>query len=153
MDAGILMFSAIGCGLSNPGGRGRDRTEMLSDVPDFFYFYLSPILIWFIMILAATNVEIYTSDLDLTPELLLRLCDDFRAMYKRHSGRCYIRFSGKMTYFDLYVRSTSAAAEALQTLAANGVKRAAQHPGKYMWRSELFECAGIDLVNVYDVVR
>jgi len=153
MDIGILMFAVLGWGLGDPRGQGRDRTERLSKVPAFFHFYLSPVYIWFFMLLRAMNPEFYTSDLDLTPELTLKLTTELQDIYSRYTGRCELRFTGKLTYFDLFALSPGAYREVLRVLATNGVKKVAQHPGKYQLRAEEFACAGLDLVTVYDVAR
>ena len=154
MDLGIVMFAVLGWGLSDPRGKGRDRTERLSKVPMFFHFYLSPIYIWFFMIVGAMNLEFYTSDLTgLTPELTLKLSTEIQAVYKRYNGRCELRVTGKITYFDLFALSPGAYREVLRVLAANGVKRVAQHPGKYQLRPEEFSCAGLELVTVYEATR
>jgi len=153
MDAGILMFAVVGWGLSDPSGRGRDRTELLDKAPGFFHFYLSPIFIWLFMILRTLNVEIYTADLSLTPEVLLKLTTEIQDVFKKYNGRCEIRFLGKLTYFDFLVLSEEAVLAVCRILSMNGVQTVTQHSGKYCMRPEFFQCVGLELKNVYDVVR
>lgn len=153
MDLGISMFAVVGWGLSDPSGPGRDRTELLEKVPGFFHFYLSPVYVWFFLLLGVMNAEFYTSDLSLTPELTLKLCAEIQQVYKRHTGRCELRFLGKLTYFDLFAVSTETTLEVLRVLANNGVTRITQHSGKYQLRRELVACAGLQLASVYEVAR
>jgi hypothetical protein len=144
-DASILMFAVLGMGLGDPSGSHRDRTELLDRVPGFFHFYLSPIYIWFFLLLGVKNIEFFTTQLDLTPGLLLKLSDEIQAVYKQHYGRCELRFSGKLTYFDLFVVSDAAAVKVLRVLAANGVTRVAQHPGKYQLAASAYASVGLQL--------
>ena len=153
MDVGITLFAVVGYGLSDPSGPGRDRTELLSKVPAFFHFYLSPLYIWALMLVGVMNAEFYTSDLDLTPERMLKLSNEIQAVYKRYNGRCEFRFTGKLTYFDLFAFSDGAVISVLQVLAANGVKLVAQHPGKYQIRQEIFACVGIELDSAHGLSR
>ena len=52
---------------------------------------------------------------------------------------------GKLTYFDLFVVSDAAAVKVLRVLAANGVTRVAQHPGKYQLAASAYASVGLQL--------
>ena len=151
MDAGISMFAVLGWGLSEPSGPGRDRTERLEKAPIFFHFYLSPIYIWFLLLTNLKNLELYTTDIPLTPDLTLKLTTALQGVYKKYNGRCELRFTGKITYIDLFFWSNAGARAVLHVLSAFGVKKCALHPGKYQLNRGWFACENIELVTPYDV--
>jgi hypothetical protein len=149
MDVGITMFAVVGYGLSDP--KGRDRTQMLHDVPGFFHFYLSPVFILFLVLFGVMNAEIITSSIELTPDALYKVCSDLQTVYKRFNGRCEIRFTGRLTYFDLFAFSEKGASAVLDVLGRNGVEQAALHPGKFQLSQQLFCNAGIFLRTAHDI--
>lgn len=94
MDLSIITFAVVGIGLSKPSGNGRDRTETLDNAPLFFHVYLSPIYIWFLLLFNLKNIEMFTTDIPLTPELTLKLTAALQDVYKKFKGRCELRFLG-----------------------------------------------------------
>ena len=96
-------------------------------------------------------MELYTTDIPLTPTRTLKLTAALQDVYKTYSGRCELRFTGSRTYIDLFFWSTSGARAVLHVLSAFGVKKCALHPGKYQLNGGWFACENIELVTPYDV--
>ena len=146
-DASYALFSVSGRFPGNP--HGREHTQKLSDAIYLFSVYLWPIYTFFFLLLPLRNVELYTSDLDLSPEKLLEVTERLHTHYQTYNGRCEVRFLGGLTFFDCFSWSDKGLCALTEVLTDMGVQRAALHPGKFQpkgtesWSLELVEPAAM----------
>lgn len=153
MDVGIALFATLGRGLSNPAGKGRDRSERLSAGIRLFHFYLHPVFIWFFLLLGITNFEVYTSDAAITPECILSLTQALQPVHRKYGGRTEVRVLGKLLFVDCFAYGRASHCAILTALSTLGISCVALHPGKYAVHLDDISSAGLQLANPYDVAR
>lgn len=153
MDTGIALFATLGRGLSNPAGKGRDRSERLSAGITLFHFYLHPIFIWVFLLLGITNFEVYTSDVAITPKLILSLTQAMQPVHRMYGGRTEVRVLGKLLFVDCFAYGRASHRAMLTVISAHGIARVALHPGKYAVHSDDISSAGLQLAVPYEVAR
>lgn len=147
----LLVFAAMGWGWAMPNYEGHQTTELVSEAVYLFPDNFQPYQLWFNSILNIVNFEFY-ANASLTPKTLLAISEELQQVHRRFGGRTELRSSAKLLYLDFALKESDAAFEAVFRALANlGLKRMAQHPGKYLFSRTHAECAGIELVNIKDL--
>ena len=148
----LFIFCAMGWGAAMPNYEGHDSTEKLSDAVYLFPDTFNPPQLYFQMLLRYVNYEVYTTDIALTPDNLLDICAELQKLHLVWGGRTEIRTLGKIVYFDMAMWDSTAGFRASFAALANiGIKKVAQHPGKYLHLERDAKCSGIEFVTSYDV--
>lgn len=148
----LFVFAGLGWGWAMPNYEDNDSSGKLSEEVYLFPDSLTPPQLYFQMILNIVNYEVYTSDIELTADKLLKITQTLNELHSAHGGRTELRTLGKLVYFDMAMWASPTAFRAsFAALLALGVKKCAQHPGKYLHSEYDLACGGVKLVTPYEV--
>jgi hypothetical protein len=148
----LFVFAAMGWGSAMPNYEGKDSSGKLSDEVYLFPDSFNPPQLWFQMILNIVNYELYTKDVKVDGAALLDISTVLQKLHAKHGGRTELRTLGEYVFFDMAMwTSATAFRDAFKALHTLGVKKCAQHPGKYLHTNETAACGGIQLVTAKEL--
>lgn len=148
----LFIFAALGWGSAMPNYEGNDSTGKLSDEVYLFPDSFNPPQLWTQMILNIVNYELYTKDIVLDAPTLLVVSERLQRLHTEHGGRTELRKLGDIVFFDMAMWAGRDAFRAsFKALHDLGIKKCAQHPGKYWHTVATAACGGVDLVDVKNI--
>jgi hypothetical protein len=147
----LALFAVLGWGSGNV--EDQETVETVTSATKLFSVFLSPFFVFSALALNAKNYELFSRDLPITAETLVRCSEAFQPLMKEHGGRLEFRFIKGVICYDVFQTSEKGMLAFLHKLAELGIKTISYHPGKAPVRADHAACAGLTLVSQHQMHR